>query len=124
MPDKTMQQPQKFESPKWMDEFKGIVTVCDLQGTIIYLNDRSIENFRKDGGQDLIGKNLFDCHPEPAGRKLKELMEKGESNIYYTLRNGRRRLINQMPLYENGEYCWYCELILEIPEDTPTFVRG
>ena len=113
-----------FTAPGWMDEFGGIVTVCDLQGTIVYMNDKSVENFQKDGGKALLGSNLLDCHPEPARSLLKELMEKCRINVYFTLKNGRKHLIYQSPLFENGVYSWFSEMILDIPLEAPTFKRG
>jgi hypothetical protein len=51
--------------------------VCDLNGIILEMNDKAAEMYRKYGGMELVGKNLFDCHPEPARGKLKRLLETG-----------------------------------------------
>ena len=59
---------------EWVKEFPGSVTVCDQEGRIIEMNDRAAEVFAKDGGANLIGTNVFDCHPEPSRTKLKEMM--------------------------------------------------
>jgi hypothetical protein len=114
----------EFICPDWIHEFQGIITICDKEGKILYLNNRAIKNLEKDGGANLLGSNLFDCHPEPSRTKLKLLIENCETNIYYTLKNGRRRLIHQAPLFEKGEYKWYAEFIFEIPEDTVTHLRS
>jgi len=113
-----------FLCPAWINEFQGKVTVCDRQGTIIYLNNRAIKNFEKEGGLKLIGTNLYSCHPEPSRTKLRELIEKCETNIYYTIKNGEKHLIHQAPLFENGKYLWYAEFIFDIPDNTLTHVRG
>ena len=63
-------------SHSWVKEFPGAITVCDSRGIILEMNAKAVENFKQDGGRKLIGKNLFDCHPEPARTKLKDLMEK------------------------------------------------
>ena len=39
----------------WYDEFPGAVTICDTDFTIIYMNQRSKEEFEKYGGKNLIG---------------------------------------------------------------------
>jgi transcriptional regulator with PAS, ATPase and Fis domain len=50
----------------WTDGFLGAITVCDREGIVVYMNDRSKLQFSKDGGESLIGKSLVDCHPEPS----------------------------------------------------------
>ena len=52
-----------------MDYFKEVnlaVTICDKEGKILEMNDKSRKTFLKPGQEDLIGKNVLDCHPEPA----------------------------------------------------------
>ena len=113
-----------FTCPPWINEFEGKVTICDKLGTIIYLNNKAIKNFEKEGGLKLIGTNIYSCHPEPSRTKLRELIEKCETNVYYTIKNGERHLIHQAPLFENGHYKWYAEFIFDIPHDTITHIRG
>lgn len=48
----------------WVKEFPGAITVCDSAGTIIELNDRAMEEFRDQGGEELIGTNVLECHPD------------------------------------------------------------
>mgnify|MGYP001040863699 CR=1 FL=1 len=108
----------------WVKEFSGAITVCDSTGTIIELNDKAIENFRDRGGEKLIGRNLLDCHPEPARTKLKELMDKPQANIYTIEKNGVRKLVHQTPWYVDGRYRGFMELILEIPREMPYFLRN
>jgi len=59
---------------EWVDGFGGAVTVCDREGTILYMNDKAVVTFAKYGGRELIGRNLLDCHPEPARSKLEAMM--------------------------------------------------
>ena len=77
----------------WVDEFPGAVTVCDPEGIILEMNQKSAENFKDDGGMELIGKNMFDCHPEPARTKTRELLEKKRLNFYTTEKKGVHKLI-------------------------------
>ena len=107
----------------WVDEFPCAVTVCDPNGIILEMNQKSAENFKDDGGMKLIGKSLLDCHPEPSLTKLKNLLEKKEANVYSTEKNGIRKLIYQSPWYKNGEYSGFVELSLEIPSEIPHFIR-
>ena len=108
----------------WIKEFPGEVTVCDADGIILEMNDKSAKTFAGDGGLALIGKNVFDCHPDPARGKLERLMEARQANIYTIEKNGVKKLIYQSPWYLNGEYAGFIELSLEIPFDMPHFVRG
>ena len=108
----------------WVKEFPGAVTVCDPDGIILEMNDKSAMTFEKDGGVALIGKNVFDCHPEPARTDLKRLLESRQSNIYTIEKNGLKKLIYQSPWYRDGEYAGFIELSLEVPFDMPHFVRG
>lgn len=101
------------------------VTVCDKEGKIIYMNEKSCETFKEDGGEDLIGKNVLDCHPKGAREKLVHMLSKGEKNCYTIEKKGVKKLIYQTPWYdEKGEYAGFVELSLEIPRDMPHFVRG
>ena len=49
----------------WADEVNYAVTIADKECNIIYMNKRSRDTFCKNG-ENLIGKNLMDCHPEHA----------------------------------------------------------
>jgi transcriptional regulator with PAS, ATPase and Fis domain len=108
----------------WIKEFPAAATVCDPDGIILEMNDRSARNLAKDGGRALIGKNMFDCHPDPARGKLERLMDSRKVNIYTIEKNGVKKLIYQSPWYFNGEYAGFVELSLEIPFEMPHFVRG
>ena len=39
------------------------------------MNQVSINQFKKYGGEKLLGTNLLDCHPEPSKSKLQEMLE-------------------------------------------------
>ncbi len=107
----------------WVREFAGAVTVCDTEGRIIEMNDRSVEGFAKDGGAGLVGKNVLDCHPEPSRTKLKEMMAAGRTNVYTIQKGGKKKLIYQSPWYDGGRYAGFVELSVEIPWDMPHFDR-
>jgi transcriptional regulator with PAS, ATPase and Fis domain len=108
----------------WVEEFPGAVTVCDTQGIVIEMNDKSAVAYAEDGGRELIGSNMLDCHPQPALDKLLEIMKTQTSNVYTIEKNGIKKLIFQAPWYENGHYAGFVELSLEIPWEMPHFVRS
>jgi PAS domain S-box-containing protein len=107
----------------WMRDFPDAITVCDLQGIILAMNEKAAAAYREYGGKTLVGKSLFDCHPEPARGKLQRLLRSGERNVYTIEKSGIRKLICQSPWYRNGQRCGMVEMALEIPSDIPHFVR-
>ena len=110
-------------TPDWAAGFPGAITVCDTEGIILYLNDRSASSYAKDGGRDLIGKNLLDCHPEPSRTQVKELLTSQRVNAYTIEKMGAHKLIYQAPWYIDGVFAGLVEMSLEIPADMPHFVR-
>jgi transcriptional regulator with PAS, ATPase and Fis domain len=106
-----------------MQEITAAVTVCDTEGIIVYMNDASQEVFKSDGGKGLIGTSLFDCHPEPALSKLKELLRTGETNIYTIEKNGKKKIIYQSPWRVNNVVSGMVEMSFELPPEMNHFVR-
>jgi transcriptional regulator with PAS, ATPase and Fis domain len=107
----------------WSDEFPGAVTVCDPDGYILYMNDKSAQTFAAEGGRDLIGTNLLDCHPAAARLKFEQMLQSRQKNVYTIEKNGIKKLIYQSPWFERGEYRGFVELSLEIPFEMPHFIR-
>jgi transcriptional regulator with PAS, ATPase and Fis domain len=108
----------------WVQGFPGAVTVCDHDGIILEMNDKAAQTLEADGGMNLIGTNLLDCHPEPARLKLEELFQTRQANVYTIEKNGVKKLIYQTPWYQDGQYCGFVELALESPFQMPHFIRG
>ncbi|AGL00643.1 PAS domain-containing protein [Desulfoscipio gibsoniae DSM 7213] len=109
----------------WVKDFPAVVTLCDTNGKIIEMNDAAADHFRKNGGRELIGRSVFDCHPEPARSKLKTMLHNGVKNCYTIEKNGMKKLIYQTPWYKkNGEYAGFVEMIIAIPSDAPHYIRG
>jgi transcriptional regulator with PAS, ATPase and Fis domain len=107
----------------WVNEFPGAITVCDTNGIILELNDQAAQSFAADGGKALIGKNLLDCHPEPARTKTQRLLETQQKNVYTIEKKGVKKLIYQSPWYRDGKFAGLVELSLEIPTEMPHFIR-
>ena len=107
----------------WVKEFPGAVTVCDLDGIILEMNDKAVKSFEAEGGEKLIGTNLLDCHPEPARTQVQRLLETHQPNIYTIEKKGVKKLIYQSPWYQAGQCCGLVELSLEIPFEMPHFIR-
>ena len=112
------------ESPAWVREFAGAVTVCDPEGIILEMNDASARMFAKDGGRELIGKNVLDCHPEPSRTKFEEIMRQRRTNVYTIEKHGAKKLIHQSPWYVHGEYAGFVEVAFDLPAEVPHFIRA
>lgn len=113
-----------MQHPDWVGQFPGAVTVCDREGTILYMNEKSCRTFSADGGEKLVGENVLDCHPEPAKTRLAAMLAEGRSNAYTIEKKGVRKIIYQSPWYQDGQYAGFVELSLEIPADMPHYVRS
>ncbi len=108
----------------WADNIEMTVMHCDTRGRVTYMNKKCGEMFKKFGGMELIGKNIFDCHPEGANAKLKEIMDKRVSHSYSIERDGRKTMLHSFPLLnDKGEYIGFGEITYEIPYDMPHYVR-
>ncbi|MCR5423701.1 MAG: diguanylate cyclase [Bacteroidales bacterium] len=108
---------------KYFEELPIAITVSDRDCNILDLNQKSVQVNSKTNDKSLIGKNLKDCHPEPARSKMLALHEKPTVNAYTIEKNGVKKLIYQTPWYENGEFAGVVELSMEIPFDMPHYVR-
>ena len=51
------------------------VVICDMDHTILYMNQCAVKNYTERFGSDLIGKNLLDCHNENSSRIIKEKLD-------------------------------------------------
>lgn len=126
------------ELDKVLDWAKGVsfaVTVCDREGFIIYMNDKSKATFAKHG--DIMGNSLKDCHSTRSWETIVRLLQKGESNTYTILKNGVKKIIHQTPWYTQEilssedveQQCvkqvgGLVEISIVIPEEVSHFVRG
>ena len=108
---------------QWVDELPFKITVSNLDGIILDMNDAAAEGFQADGGRLLIGSNMLDCHPEPARTKTVELLQSKQKNVYTIEKNGVKKLVYQTPFYENGKCVGFVEMVMEIPFELPHFIR-
>jgi len=113
-----------MDTSTWLNGMNVAITVCDREGTIVYMNDQSVRTFAADGGKTLLGEKLWDCHPEAAREKLCHLMVADAGNSYTIEKNGVKKLIHQVPWHENGELAGLVEFSLVIPAVLPHFIRS
>jgi transcriptional regulator with PAS, ATPase and Fis domain len=107
----------------WIEGLRVAVTVTSADGTIVAMNERSRVTFASDGGGALVGRSVFDCHPEPARAKTEALYARRLPNHYTIRKNGQKKIIHQLPWFEGGTFAGFVELSIPIPDDMPHFDR-
>ena len=108
------------------DYFEGAdvaVTICAKDGTILDMNAKSRRTFLKPGSEEIVGKNVLDCHPEPARSLLADMLENPRTNVYTVEKEGVKKLIFQCPWYEEDAYAGFMELSMVLPEVLPNRIR-
>lgn len=100
----------------WTKELDAVISVCDAKGIIIDMNDKAIEHFAGFGGKDLLGNPLVDCHPEPSKTMLKQMLTNHSPNTYITEKNGVRKLVAQLPWWEENQFQGFVEIQIEIQD--------
>ncbi len=103
-------------------ELNHVVTVCDTDGNILYMNDKSKEIFAQ-GSDKLIGQNLKDCHKPASWEHIQEMIKTGGSNTYTISKNGKKKIVYQTVWRKDGVVAGMIEYSIEIPEDMPHFIR-
>jgi transcriptional regulator with PAS, ATPase and Fis domain len=107
----------------WTDHIAVAITVTDADGRITQMNSASIATFASDGGTKLIGSDVLACHPEPSRTKLASMFQTHQPNHYTIRKNGQKKIIHQLPLFNDGEFCGYVEISIPIPDHLPHFDR-
>ncbi len=113
-----------MEANAWIKSFPAAMMVCDCDGIIIEMNDMAAQTHANDGGYNLIGSNMMQCHSEESRAKLGAMFEEQHRNVYTIEKNGVKKLIYQSPWYADGVFSGFVELSLEIPFDMPHFIRA
>ncbi len=103
----------------WSNQIQIAITVTDEHGIITDMNPASIDVFAADGGARLIGTDVLACHPEPSRAQLAEMYRHPQPNHYTIQKNGRRKIIHQLPLFEGSVFKGYVEIAIPIPDDLP-----
>lgn len=122
LPKENFSDSEKDALCRWADDVDYAVTIADKDCTIIYMNRRSRTTFCKNG-EELVGKNLMDCHPEHAKTIIRRLLKEGGSNAYTITKNGVNKLIFQSAWKINGEITGLVETSMILPADMKHFDR-
>lgn len=105
------------------DRVAYAVTICDLDGTIIYMNAKSTATFSP-SGESLIGRNLSEFHGPRAKSMIDHMLQTGESNSYTIQKGEIRKIIHQSPWMDSkGNIAGLIELSIPIPVEMPHYIR-
>ena len=108
-----------FKSCPWGDNLTSCaITVCDLDGVVLYQNKRSI-----DVNGDVRGKSMLPCHSTRSREIIQRLITEGTTNAYTIQKNGLKKMIYQTVWKENGEVAGLVEISMVIPEELPHYIR-
>lgn len=111
-----------FDS-RWFETVPASITVCDRNYIILYMNEWSAEAHKEDGGKNLIGKSLLDCHNPESQKKLREIMATGKPNVYTAEKKGVKKMVFQSPWRKNGKPAGLVEIYFVLPRNLPNHVR-
>ena len=111
------------DQSSWVEELPLAITVTDEAGVIVAMNALSRETFAADGGGALVGRSVFDCHPEPARTRTLELYERRQPNHYTVTKGGKKKIIHQVPWTRDGRFAGFVEISIPVPDELPHFDR-
>lgn len=94
------------------------MTVCDIEGNVVYQNKRAVEALG-----EARGHNLQECHKPTSWEKIVEMLREGTTNAYTIEKRGVRKLIYQTPWYDGDTLAGLVEYSIVLPENMPHKVR-
>lgn len=107
----------------WAEDIDAAVTVCDKEGKVLYMNQRSRNTFSKDGSS-MVGQNLMPCHSERSKAIIHDMIENNHSHCYTISKIGLRKLIFQTPWRKDGNVEGLVEISIVLPDEMPHYDRG
>lgn len=90
-----------------LDQDRSAIVICNLQHEIIYMNVAAVKNYEKFGGEQLMGKNLLNCHNPKSRERIEQVVqwfaESKEHNLIYTFHNEKQNKDVYMVALREGE---------------------
>jgi PAS domain-containing protein len=108
----------------WAGELPAAITLIDCDGVVRYMNQRACETFAAEGGEALVGSSVYACHPEAAQQKIRQFMRTRTPNHYTISKQGKRKIIHQLPWFQDGAFAGLIELSVPLPDTLPHFERS
>jgi transcriptional regulator with PAS, ATPase and Fis domain len=100
---------------EWIATYPAEIMICDQDGTILEMNNVSIQIYKKEGGARMIGRNVFDHHKQPEKDQMMNLVKQRQHVIYTAEKGGIKKLISIAPWYREGEYAGFALIGLDLP---------
>ena len=96
------------EALAWAEGTHCAITVCDLEGKVIFMNERS---------------RATPCHSEKSQEKIRHMIATDTVNCYTIDKQGVKKMIYQTPWRRDGKVCGMVEISMVIPQEMPHYVR-
>jgi transcriptional regulator with PAS, ATPase and Fis domain len=109
---------------KYFNEIPVAVTITDVDGKIVFMNEKSAKVFEKYGGKELLNSSVYSCHNPVSEEKIKQMMKDKTTNAYTIEKNEIKKMIFQTPWSENNKVCGMIEFSFEIPFEMLHFIRS
>lgn len=108
---------------EWIATYPAEIMVCDADGTILEMSDISIQIYEKEGGANMIGRNVFDHHVEPAKSQMMNVVKQKRHVMYTAEKSGLKKLVSIAPWYREREYAGFALIVFDLPEKLPNIVK-
>ena len=109
-------------APDWANDTNCAITVTDVDGVIIYMNEKSRQVNAKFGNP--LWHNLAEYHGERAMGIIRHLITSGGTNAYTIQKGEIRKMIYQSAWRKDGKVAGLIEISMEIANDLPHYVRS
>jgi len=92
-------------------------TVADEDYRIVFMNDLSLEHYAAQGGENLIGTDLLDCHNAESQATLRHVYDRyrtgdlAPTRYRIAKKDGRIQSIVLIPLIVDGQFKGIAELL-------------
>ena len=113
--------PLPADCAQWMEAIGCAVTISDLEGRIVYMNERARATYKAHG--DLVGKNMMPCHCPASQALIRHMLSTGETHTYTVTKGGIRKLIFQSPWKKDGAIAGMVEFSIPLPENMAHYDR-
>ncbi|HWP69050.1 MAG TPA: hypothetical protein VN437_07070 [Rectinemataceae bacterium] len=107
-----------------LEAVEAAITVCDVDLTVLYMNEKAAKNFGANGVLDLVGSNLADCHKPESVEKIGRIFASGQPNVYTISKKGAKKLIWQAPWKKDAKVAGLVEISIPLPDSMPHYDRG
>lgn len=112
------------EALAWAEGTHCAITVSDLEGKVIFMNERSRATFDKDG-RTMLGQNMMPCHSPKSQEKIRHMIATDTVNCYTIDKQGVKKMIYQTPWHDSdGNVRGMVEISMVIPQEMPHYVRS